>query len=450
VLRQLVQFSVEAQRLMRGLGLPEMARFDEWWPGLPAGLGQDKHAAGRLRRHAPFAQVFPAGSAATLGRFPLPGAAMRLLHRASPWRSLFADSEFPDPSRLPPLLAPLRDALTELGPAPTLSDAHAWQPRLVAALMRLDLPAWRISQLISDHNDWLYHRAIQLAQSEMEGQGWGPPPVAFCVLIMGSGARQESLLAPDQDNGMIIADYPDSRHTEIDGYFQSLGERFTDRLDRAGIPLCSGHVMARWPMWRKRISEWGEQLAIWTAERRTKRVQQANILLDFRPVYGEVALAEALADRVARLLPKAGLFLDEMGVLLDELPVALDRFGRLSGSLEGVPHEHAINLKRQGLLPLVAAARLLSLRHGVRVIDTRERLAALVVKEVLPEARCRALTAALERLQGLLLEEQCRVLGTGHGADSWVDVSRLGEDQRMLLRLDLQQIRRFRRRAKRG
>ncbi|MFC2992077.1 DUF294 nucleotidyltransferase-like domain-containing protein [Halomonas tibetensis] len=375
---------------------------------------------------------------------------MRLLHRASPWRSLFADSEFPDPSRLPLLLAPLRDALTELGPAPTLCDAHTWQLRLVEALTRLDLPPWRISQLISDHNDWLYRRAIQLALSEMQGQGWGAPPVAFCVLIMGSGARQESLLGPDQDNAMVIADYPDSRHTEIDGYFQALGERFTDRLDLAGIPLCTGHVMARWPMWRKRLSEWGEQLAIWTAERRTKRVQQANILLDFRSVYGEGALADALADRVVRLMPQAGLFLDEMSVLLDELPTALDRFGRLSGALDGAPHEHAINLKQQGLLPLVAAVRLLALRHGVREIDTRERLASLVVKEVLPAERCRALTAALERLQGLLLEEQCRRLRTGHGADAWVDVSRLGEDQRLLLRLDMQQIRRLKRRAKRG
>ncbi len=375
---------------------------------------------------------------------------MRLLHRASSWRSLFAAGELPDPRGLPPLLAPLRDALTELGPSPTLPRAHAWQPRLVEALTRLDLPAWRISQLISDHNDWLYRRAIQLALSEMQGQGWGAPPVAFCVLVMGSAARQESLLGPDQDNGMIIADYPDSRHTEIDGYFQTLGERFTDRLDQAGIPLCSGHVMARWPMWRKRLSEWSEQLAIWTAERRVKRVQQANILLDFRTVYGEADLAEALADRVARLMPRSGLFLDEMAALLDELPMALDRFGRLSGSLEGAPHERAINLKHQGVLPLVAAARLLSLRHGVREMETRERLAALVMREALSAERSRALNAALARLQGLLLEEQCRGLKAGRSADGWVDVSRLGEDQRLLLRHDLQQIRALKRHARRA
>ncbi|HSH13049.1 MAG TPA: DUF294 nucleotidyltransferase-like domain-containing protein, partial [Desulfurivibrionaceae bacterium] len=181
---------------------------------------------------------------------------MQFLHRASPWRALFSGSALPTPDGLPAFLWPLGDAFASLGVSPDLARAHRWQAELVEALDRLDLPAWRISQVISDHNDWLYRRAIDLSLNEMQGQGWGSPPVAWCVLTLGSVARHESLMAPDQDNAMIIADYPDSRHTEIDGYFQSLGERFTDRLDEAGIPLCQGQVMARWPMWRKRLSAW--------------------------------------------------------------------------------------------------------------------------------------------------------------------------------------------------
>ncbi|MGM0984061.1 MAG: DUF294 nucleotidyltransferase-like domain-containing protein [Pseudomonadota bacterium] len=373
---------------------------------------------------------------------------MRLLHRPSPWRALFADDALPDPSDWPVLLDPLRQALVNLGPAPALAEAHAWQWQLVEALDRLDLPAWRISQLISDHNDWLYRRAIGLSLEEMRGQGWGEPPIGFCVLTLGSGARHESLLAPDQDNAMIIADYPDDRHTEIDGYFQSLGERFTERLDAAGIPLCQGHVMARWPMWRKRLSEWLAQLEIWTAERRVKRVQQANILLDFHPVLGEAALAEALTERVASLLPESNLFLDEMASLLDDLPVALDRLGRLSGVSEDAPHERAINLKHQGMLPLVNAVRLLALRHGVRPPDTRSRLVALVLREVLSPERAQALTAAFERLQALMLDEQRLALTEVRTPDGWVDIARLGEDQRLLLRHDLQQIRALQRRAR--
>ncbi|MDY7115109.1 DUF294 nucleotidyltransferase-like domain-containing protein [Halomonas sp. SSL-5] len=375
---------------------------------------------------------------------------MRFLHRASPWRGLFAGETPPDPATLPDLLAPLREALITLGPHPDLADAHAWQPTLVEALVRLDLPGWRIAQLISDHNAWLTRHAIRLAEIEMRGQGWGAPPVGYCVLVLGSGGRHESLLGPDQDNAMIIDDYPDARHVEIDGYFQSLGERFTERLDAAGIPLCQGHVMARWPMWRKRLAEWQRQLEIWSAERRVKRVQQANILLDFTPVYGDEALAEALRDWVAGRLPAAGLFLDEMAALLDEQPLALDRFGRLAGSLEGAPHERAINLKHQAMLPLVAAVRLLALRHAVRETDTRRRLAALVARQAIDAETCRGLTAAHGRLQELLLAEQRHNLAAGRAADGWVDVSRLGEDQRLLLRHDLQRIRSLQRQARRG
>ncbi|UYG02031.1 DUF294 nucleotidyltransferase-like domain-containing protein [Halomonas sp. LR3S48] len=363
---------------------------------------------------------------------------MRVLHRASPWRELFAGDGQPE---LAKLLAPLREALDELGPSPDLPVSHAWQLRLAEALQRLDLPAWRISQLISDHNDQLYRRAIQLSLSEMQGQGWGKPPVRFCVLTLGSAGRHESLLGPDQDNAMIVADYPDSRHTEIDGFFQALGERFTARLDEAGIPLCNGHVMARWPMWRKRLSEWCEQLSLWTRERRVKRVQQSNILLDFHPVFGDAGLAEALAEHVARLMPRAGLFLNEMAQLLDELPVALDRFGRLSANDEDAPHEKALNLKRQGLLPLVNAVRLLSLRHSVSVPDTRLRLSALVLKEALTARQARAGISALDRLQERLLAAQLASLKVGGAADGWIDMVRLEDDQRLLLRHDMQAIR---------
>lgn len=372
---------------------------------------------------------------------------MHLLHRPSAWRSLFADDIVPDVGRLPALLAPLAEAIERLGPTPGLAEAHAWQRYLVEALVRLDLPAWRISQLISDHNDALYRRAIEASLDAMQEQGWGAPPLAFCVMTLGSAARHESLLVPDQDNAMIIADYPDARHTEVDGYFQALGERFTARLDAAGIPLCPGHVMARWPMWRKRLSEWRAQLAIWTAERRVKRVQQANILLDASPVYGDATLASGLIDGVMRHVPVAGLFLDEMAALLNECPVALDRFGRLAGGGEGAPAESALDLKHRGLLPLVGAVRLLSVRHRVRAMATRERLAALVLAGALDASHAAELRRALERLQALMLTAQRDALRQGRAADGWIDLDALGEDQCLLLRHDLALIRRLVKRA---
>lgn len=366
---------------------------------------------------------------------------MHPLEHASPWRQLFASEGLPDPAVLSSLLAPLSDALERLGPAPTLAEAKAWQPLLVESLLRLDLPAWRISQLLSDHNDWLYRQAIGKALDEMQVSGWGKPPIGYCILTLGSAARHESLLYPDQDNAMIIADYADERHDVIDGYFQMLGERFTDTLGDAGIPLCKGHVMARWPMWRKRLSEWREQLRIWTGDRRVKRVQQANILLDFHAVHGDSALAEQLRDTVISMMPRAGLFLDEMAALLDETPVALDRLGRLAADDRDAAHEDTLNLKRQGLLPLQNAIRLLALVSGVRSEDSRGRLHELLLLNVLEPQHVEAIRSALDRFQALLLSAQLESLAAGRKPDGWIDMRHLDEAERLLLRHDFRQIR---------
>lgn len=373
---------------------------------------------------------------------------MRVVHRASPWRSLLDDDGALNAQAF---AAPLNQLFTKVSPPQTsLADAYAWQVSLVETLVHYDLPAWRISQLISDHNASLYRQAIALSLDEMQAQGWGAPPVDYCVLMLGSAARFESLLGPDQDNALIIDDYPDHRHVEIDGYFQALGERFTQRLDEAGIPLCRGHVMARWPMWRKRLSEWQAQLEIWSADRQVKRVQQTNILLDFCSVSGKPALAKQLSQRIASILPKASLFMDEMAALLDELPVALDRLGRIASSPRlDAPHENAINLKHQGLLPLISATRLLCLRYGLPEIGTRERLITLGHKvDELTLADSASLIAAFERLQQLILDQQRYNKTLGQAADGWVDLRRLREDERLLLKFDLQQIRAFVQRVK--
>lgn len=363
------------------------------------------------------------------------------IQNASPWRVLFAADAWPDCHAWPAVLAPLQDAFARLGTDPEPRDTKAWQPNLARALLQLDLPPWRVSQLLSDHNDWLYRRAIRDALAQMTQQGWGAPPCGFCVLTLGSGARHESLLGPDQDNAMIIEDYPDARHMAIDTWFQSLGERFTARLDGYGIPLCNGHVMARWPSWRKRSGEWQQQLQLWTAGRIVKRVQLSNILLDFAPVYGDGRLAATLSTDALALMPHAGLFLHEMATLLHETPVALDRFERLHGNDRDAPHGRALNLKAQGLLVLQGAARLLALLHGVAAVDTRGRLAALADRNVLTATRSRRLIEALNHLQALLLQSHLEAMAAGRAPDAWIDLNRLDDAARALLRQDLLAIR---------
>ena len=368
---------------------------------------------------------------------------MHWLHRASPWRCLFELPYEPEVGEQR-LIEPLQRVLSAT-PA-NLTSAYQWQHQWVEVLIRYDLPAWRISQLISDYNAWLYRRAIDESLEEMASQGWGPVPARYCVLVLGSGARDESLLGPDQDNALIIEDYPDSRQRDIDGYFQALGEGFTRRLDEAGIPLCQGHVMARWPMWRKRLNEWQAQLELWTQDRQVKRVQQTNILLDFSPIHGDDSLADDLAQSVTQILPNRSLFMDEMAALLDELPVALNRRGRLANtSAQEGPFKQAIDLKRQGVMPLLSAVRLLAVHQRCQKVSTRDRLMALGIAPHCPLTPVEAETvlATFQRLQQLMFNQQCHQVAIGLTPDSWLDLTRLRADEAHMLAYDLQAVRRF-------
>ena len=70
------------------------------------------------------------------------------------------------------------------------------------------------------------------------------------------------------------------------------------------------------------------------------------------------------------------------------------------------------------------------------------------MENVLPRTQSDLLLAVFERLQQRLLDQQRINKSAGQAADGWVDLRRLREDERLLLKFDLQQIRAFIQRAK--
>ena len=158
------------------------------------------------------------------------------------------------------------------------------------------MPIAEVQALLTEINYELHRRALMHAINTMAADGWGGPPVPFALIVMGSAGRGESLLAPDQDNGFILADYDDAAHARIDAYFVPLAVRFTQLLDAIGFPLCVGNVMATNPVWRKRISEWRKQVAVWLRRRTETQLLLSDILVDFQHVWGDAALSQSDSD----------------------------------------------------------------------------------------------------------------------------------------------------------
>ncbi len=292
------------------------------------------------------------------------------------------------------------------------------------------MPIAEIQAVLTEINFELHRRALVLAINRLAGDDWGEPPVPFALIIMGSAGRGECLLAPDQDNGFILADYDDGAHARVDAYFMRLADCFTRVLDEIGFRLCLGNVMATNPVWRKRISEWRRQISSWLRKRTEAQLLLSDVLVDFQHVWGDVKLSRALRHHVMQALGKSRTFVKDLHSIEAEHGAALGWFGRLRSERDKQDRPGMINLKLRGSLPLVEAARLLSLRAGLPETSTRARLANLLAKGALHSDDHDNLKDAFELISWLLLRQQVEDSAAGRDIGDFVPEQRLSKREK--------------------
>jgi signal-transduction protein with cAMP-binding, CBS, and nucleotidyltransferase domain len=257
---------------------------------------------------------------------------------------------------------------------------------------------------------------------------------------MGSIGRGESLLAPDQDNAFILADYADAEHARVDAYFVSLAERFTLHLDAIGFPLCVGNVMATNPVWRKRISEWREQIALWLRKRTEMQLLLSDILIDFRHVWGDATLSETLRTYMGQAVRRNRTFIRDLFSIEADYAAALGWFGRLRSERDKWDRPGMINLKLRGTLPLVQAARLFSLKAGVTATSTLARLDGLQAKSVLNLEDHADLKDAFRFIAYLLLRQQIEEFEVRRPMDDFVPEGHLTKREKDHLVMSLRAV----------
>jgi len=314
----------------------------------------------------------------------------------------------------------LVEQLTQDDSLAGLARVKAAQVDLAEALLADDVPVPDTQVLLSEINLDLHRRALEHAITDMERSGWGSPPVEFALIVMGSSGRSESFLAPDQDNGFILADYPDESIAQVEAYFAPLADRFTRLLAEIGFPVCKGNVMATNPQWRKRISHLCADVEHWIAHRAPQNLLLCDILIDFRHVWGNAVLSETLKDRLfTAIAAKPGLLRDLYSIEADH-KVALGWFGRLKKEPESGDRAGQINLKMAGTLPLVEAARLFALKHGIRGNRTLTRLEGLRAKGLLGPDEHDYLRYAFSVVTEALLRQQIADAKAGREIDDYV------------------------------
>lgn len=309
--------------------------------------------------------------------------------------------------------------------------AQVWRriPSLAVALFGEGVEALGVTAVISAILRDITSRAAELAERAMAENGWGAAPAPWCVLVLGSGGRGESAFAADQDNAIVH----DGRDAD-DPWFAEAGRRIAESLDRAGIPLCKGGVMAQNAQWRHTLAGWQAELRHWIAKKEGESLLNVDIFFDFRPAYGDESLARALRLFAAEEARAAPLFLRLLAADIEDMHSPLGFFGWLRT-------EHGrFDIKRGGLFPISTAARVMALKHGVAAVSTTERLSALTAANALNVTDAAELGRAYEVLMRTLLEQQIADIAIGNAPSTRVDAARLGPFRRAEVKSALRRV----------
>ncbi len=319
----------------------------------------------------------------------------------------------------------LDDRIDHAADSAELAAAWATLPAVVRSLLAEEIDPRVVAEIISEELRALTRRAAVLAESAMAKQGHGAPPCRYAVLVLGSGGRGESLLAPDQDNAIVFArGEPEGRE---DRWFAILGEKLADILDTAGVPYCKGGVMARNAGFRGSLETWKKRVEEWVCRSRPDDLLNVDIVYDMKSVHGDTALSGELFDHAyAR-----GHAEPAFAKLLGEQIVAGNPFTFL-GRLQ--LDNGRLDVKIHGLFPIVAAARTLAIRHGIREHSTRARLDGLIALDVGGDRDMKTMLAGHSLLFRLLLDQQIRDIYAGIRVSNRVDLAAISREQQSELK----------------
>ena len=320
--------------------------------------------------------------------------------------------------------AELGDAVACAGDAVALAAAHSRLPEVATGLVADGLAGDTAARVVSNEIRALTGRAASIAVEWLERDGYGPAPAPWCVLVLGSGGRGESLLSADQDNAIVHAG-----SEEDDEWFAALGARIADLLDEAGVRRCQGGIMGSNPDWRGTTEAWRERVAGWLQRSNPEDLLHVDIFYDLLPVAGAAELGRELHAAAVDAAGRTPAFIALLAESVAAMSPPVGMFGRLRAS------DGRVDLKMGGLLPLVGIARTLALRIGSRARSTPERIqdASAAGRVSSPDAE--ALVRIHRSLLTLILGQQLEDLSAGVSPSARIEVRRLSRaDQRSLVR----------------
>lgn len=300
-----------------------------------------------------------------------------------------------------------------------LAEISKMLPKLQIRMAKLGTTADHVGKSISAITMAFTIRLIKMAENLL-----GPAPVPYAWLAAGSQARQEQFAHSDQDNALII---DDSMQPEHDFWFQDLANFVCDGLAACGFIYCPGDIMATNSKWRQTEKVWHKYFTKWVDTPSPQALLNSSVFFDLTTVHGETSLLNNVRSKMLEKTQKSSLFIAHLSRNALALKPPLGFF-RDFVLVENGDNEKALNLKHNGIAPIVDLARIYALQEGIDEVNTLARLKAVAGTSSLTKSSARNLIDAFEFLGYLRLSHQARLLSDGKSPDNYLppkSISRL-------------------------
>ncbi len=306
-----------------------------------------------------------------------------------------------------------------------IAEGTARLPKLLAQLVGAGNPHEVVTRLITDVADAATRRLLRLAEDVL-----GPPPVPYLWLACGSQGRQEQTGVSDQDNCLILHD---DFTPDMDGYFKALAQFVCDGLDHAGYVYCPGDMMATADRWRQPLRVWKQYFDGWIAKPDPTAQMLASVMFDLRPIGGDTDLFDTLQTETLNKAAANSIFVAHMvsNSLKHHPPLGLLRG---FATIKSGEHKNTLDLKHNGVVPIVDLGRVYALQSKLTAVNTRARLEAAEAQGAISASGGHDLLDAYDLIAETRLKHQARQIRAGKQPDNFMSPSTLSDFERSHLR----------------
>ena len=281
-----------------------------------------------------------------------------------------------------------------------------------------------ITRMITDIADAVTRRLLAMACEKL-----GPAPGPWLWAACGSQGRQEQTGLSDQDNCLILGDDIDPQEP----WFADLARFVSNGLNECGYAFCPGDMMATNPRWRQPRSVWRGYFRKWIDHPDPEAQMLASVMFDLRAIGGDAALLAGLQHTTLALAAEKPIFLHNMIANSLKHRPPLNLIGGIAIARSG-EHRNQIDMKHNGVVPVIDLARVYALQGRLTPVNTRARLIEAQAAGIISGPGAADLIAAYDLIQTTRLENQAAQIRAGERPGNHLTPAALPNFERSHLR----------------